>query len=50
MQTEVSTEQIEQFRQQGFVVMEGFLNAAELEHWRTVTAEAVRSGWRARSI
>lgn len=42
MQTEVSPQQVEQFREQGFVVMEGFLDAAELEHWRTVTEEAMR--------
>ncbi len=42
MQTEVSAEQIERYRQQGYLVVEGFLDAAELEHWRQVTAEAVR--------
>ncbi len=42
MQTEVTTQQVEQFRQQGFLVLEGFLGAAELEHWRQVTDEAVR--------
>lgn len=42
MQTDVSAGQIEQFRQQGFVVMEGFLTAAELQHWREVTEAAVR--------
>jgi hypothetical protein len=42
MQTEVSTQQIENYRQQGFLVLEGFLDAAELEHWRQVTGEAVR--------
>ena len=41
MQTEVNDQQIEHFRQQGFLVIEGFLDAAELEHWRQVTAEAV---------
>jgi phytanoyl-CoA hydroxylase len=41
MQTEVSAEQIERYRQNGYLVMEGFLDPAELEHWRQVTAEAV---------
>ena len=42
MQTDVSTQQIEQFRQQGFLVMQGFLDAAELQQWREVTEAAVR--------
>ena len=41
MQTEVNDQQIEHFRQQGFLVIEGFLDAAELERWCQVTAEAV---------
>jgi ectoine hydroxylase-related dioxygenase (phytanoyl-CoA dioxygenase family) len=42
MQTDVTAEQIEQYQTQGFVLLEDFLDAAELEHWRTVTEEAVR--------
>jgi len=42
MQTEVSEQQITQYREQGFLVLEGFLDAAELEHWRRVTGEAMR--------
>jgi phytanoyl-CoA hydroxylase len=41
VQTEVSEKHIQQFQDQGFLVMPGFLEAAELEHWRAVTAEAV---------
>jgi ectoine hydroxylase-related dioxygenase (phytanoyl-CoA dioxygenase family) len=42
MKTELSAQQIEQYRSQGFLVIEGFLDAGELEHWREVTEEAVR--------
>jgi phytanoyl-CoA hydroxylase len=42
MQTEVSTQQVEQYQAQGFIVIENFLDAAELEHWREVTADAIR--------
>jgi ectoine hydroxylase-related dioxygenase (phytanoyl-CoA dioxygenase family) len=42
MQTEVTAEQIEQFRTQGFVLIQDFLDADELEHWRIATEEAVR--------
>ena len=42
MQTDVTAEQIKQYQTQGFVLIEDFLDAAELEHWRTVTEEAVR--------
>jgi phytanoyl-CoA hydroxylase len=42
MKTEVSPQQIERFRQQGFIVVEGFLDAGELQHWREVTEEAIR--------
>jgi len=42
MKTEVTPTQIQQYRTQGFIVIEGFLDAAELEHWRTVTAEAIQ--------
>jgi ectoine hydroxylase-related dioxygenase (phytanoyl-CoA dioxygenase family) len=42
MKASVSEQQIEQYRQQGFLVIEGFLDAGELEHWRQVTDEAIR--------
>ncbi len=42
MKTEVTAAQIEHYRAQGFVVIEGFLDPAELEHWRQVTAEAIQ--------
>ena len=42
MKTDVSEHHIRQFQDQGFVVIEGFLDAAELEHWRRVTDEAMR--------
>lgn len=41
MKTELSTTQIKQYRDQGFLVVENFLDAAELETWRTQTDEAV---------
>lgn len=41
MKNEVTTQQVEQYRKQGFLVIEDFLTKAELEHWRTVTMEAV---------
>jgi phytanoyl-CoA hydroxylase len=42
MRTDVTAEQIEHFREQGFLVLEGFLDAAELEQWRGMVEEAVR--------
>ncbi len=42
MKNELTTRQIEQYRAQGYIVIEGFLNADELEHWRKVTEEAVQ--------
>jgi len=41
MNTAVTPAQVEQYQSQGFIVIENFLDAAELEHWRTVVAEAV---------
>jgi phytanoyl-CoA hydroxylase len=34
-------DQVDAYRRDGFVVVEGFLDPAELERWRTVTADAV---------
>ncbi len=42
MKTELTQSQIEQYRAQGFLLIEGFLDARELEHWRKVTEEAVQ--------
>jgi hypothetical protein len=41
MKNEVTPQQVEQYRSQGFLVIDGFLDAGELEHWRVVTQEAV---------
>ena len=43
MLTEFSPEQIEQYRQQGYVVIENFLEPDELQHWREVTDAAMRT-------
>jgi ectoine hydroxylase-related dioxygenase (phytanoyl-CoA dioxygenase family) len=42
MRTEVTPQQIDDYREQGFVVIENFLDTAELEHWRAVTEDAIR--------
>ena len=42
MKSELTFEQIEQYRAQGFLVVEGLLDASELERWREVTEDAVR--------
>lgn len=42
MKSSISSEQIEQYRRDGFLVIEGFLDAQELEQWRKVTADAVQ--------
>ena len=41
MNDQLSAEQIAQYREQGFLVIENFLSPAELEHWSEVTDEAV---------
>jgi ectoine hydroxylase-related dioxygenase (phytanoyl-CoA dioxygenase family) len=41
--SQVSQAQIEKFQRDGFVVIEGFFSAEELETWRRVTDEAVRA-------
>jgi ectoine hydroxylase-related dioxygenase (phytanoyl-CoA dioxygenase family) len=38
---DVTPEQVEQFRDRGFVVLEGFLDRGELETWRAVVGDAV---------
>ena len=42
MNTELTEAQIHEYRENGFIVIHDFLNVSELEHWRTVTEEAVR--------
>ncbi|MBC8063995.1 MAG: phytanoyl-CoA dioxygenase family protein [Chlorobia bacterium] len=42
MKHEATPDQIAKYRQDGFVILDGFLDALELEHWRTTTEEAVR--------
>jgi ectoine hydroxylase-related dioxygenase (phytanoyl-CoA dioxygenase family) len=42
MKTELTQTQVDQYQQQGYIVIEGFLSAAELEHWRAVTADAIQ--------
>lgn len=42
MLTDITPTQIDAYREQGFVVIENFLSPAELEHWREVTADAIR--------
>ena len=41
MRDEVTAEQIRSYREHGFLVIEDFLDAGELEVWRRVTEEAV---------
>ena len=52
MKNIISAAQIERYQTDGFLVIEGFLDAGELEKWRTYTDEAVeqrlnetRPGW-----
>lgn len=42
MNNSLSSTQIEQYQRDGFLVLEGFLDPAELEQWRAVTEDAVR--------
>ena len=42
MKTDITPHQIATYRTQGFIVIDDFLTPAELEHWRTVTMEAVQ--------
>ncbi|MBW3635887.1 MAG: phytanoyl-CoA dioxygenase family protein, partial [Armatimonadetes bacterium] len=41
MNYQPTDQQIEQYQRDGFVVIEDFLSAEELEHWRTTTGDAV---------
>ncbi len=42
MHTEITQQQIDQYQEQGFIVIENFFDAAELERWRAATADAIR--------
>ncbi len=42
MRTQISPEHIERYQRDGFLVLEGFLDAGELAHWRATTEEAVQ--------
>jgi phytanoyl-CoA hydroxylase len=42
MITDVTPEQVATYQAQGFIVLDNFLTPAELEHWREVTADAIR--------
>ena len=39
---EVTSEQVSQYRRDGFIVLHDFWSAAELEEWRQATEEAVQ--------
>jgi phytanoyl-CoA hydroxylase len=41
--TEVTSQQIQQYRSQGYLVLDNFLTPSELEHWRKVTEDAVNA-------
>jgi len=41
MKSAPTPEQIQHYRDKGFVALEGFLDASELAHWRNVTEKAV---------
>lgn len=52
MKDTVTAEQVAQYRAQGYIAIEGFLDPRELEHWRAVTEDAVAQrlkdrGWHA---
>ena len=42
MNFNLTDEQIQKYREDGFIVIENFLTPDELEHWRAVVTEAVR--------
>jgi hypothetical protein len=49
MKYRITQEQQESYRQNGFVVIEDFLDNQELETWRSVTLEAVQQRMRERN-
>src|SRR5687768_15881373 len=48
MNTALNEQQVQQYRDQGFLAVEGFLDAQELEIWRRVTGAAVEMRLRQR--
>jgi len=42
MNTDLSNEQIDFYRENGYVIVEDFLNAEELEHWRRTVTQAIQ--------
>jgi phytanoyl-CoA hydroxylase len=48
MNTALNEQQVQQYRDQGFLAVEGFLDAKELETWRRVTGAAVEMRLRQR--
>ena len=42
MKTQLTQQQIDQYQEQGFLIIENFLDGQELERWRDVTGDAVR--------
>ncbi len=42
MKYQITREQTAEYQKNGYIVIEDFLNAKELEHWRTVTEDAVK--------
>ena len=42
MRSELAQEQIDFYQKNGFVVIDNFLDSAELEHWRESVTEAVK--------
>lgn len=49
MKNELNDEQIASYRNNGFLVIENFLDADELAHWRSTTDDAVRERLQTRS-
>ena len=43
MRNELSPEQVNKYQEQGFLIVEGFLSAPELEQWREALQEAVQA-------
>ena len=50
MKTDLTREQIESYRENGFIVIEDFLSAQELETWRNAVEEAVAERGRLRIL
>ena len=44
--TDVNPDQVRAYREQGFLIIQGFLTADELEHWRATTFQVGRTATR----